>query len=81
MDDGYRAFFDHIEGDGAEGSRLHYFCLDPSAIAVLNDAGLGECGPGEAVTIDPEKFVMRRLRQLDQAGRLSKQNDWWWFFD
>jgi hypothetical protein len=81
LDDGYRAFFDRLEGDGPDCWRLHFFCLDPSAIAVLYDAGLGECGPGDPVTLDPEKLVTRRLRQLERCGRLSKPNDWWWWFD
>ena len=51
LDDGHRAFFDRLEGDGPHGWRLHFFCLDPSAIAVLYDAGLGECGPGETVSV------------------------------
>jgi hypothetical protein len=81
LDDGHRAFFDRLEGGGPDGWRLHFFCLDQSAIAVLYDAGLGECGPGDPVTLDPEEFVIRRLRQLERCGRLSKPNDWWWFFD
>jgi len=81
LDDGHRAFFDRLEGGGPDGWRLHFFCLDQSAIAMLHGAGLGECGPGDPVTFDPEKFVIRRLRQLERCGRLSKPNDWWWFFD
>ena len=81
LDDGHRAFFDHLEGDGPDGCRLHFFCLDPLANAVLYDAGLGECGPGEPVTFDPAKFVERRLRLLERSGRLDKSTDWWWFFD
>ena len=81
LDDGYRAFFDRLEGDGPDGWRLHFFCLDPSAIAILRYDDLGECGPGEPVTFDPENFVVRRLRQLERCGRLCKPNDWWWFFD
>jgi hypothetical protein len=81
LEDGHRAFFDRLEGGGPDGWRLHFFCLDRSAIAVLYDAGLGECGPGDPVTLDPEKFAARRLRQLERAGRLDKLDDWWWFFD
>jgi hypothetical protein len=81
LDDGYRAFFDRLEGGGPDGWRLHFFCLDLSAVHVLYGAGLGECGPGEPVTFDAEEFVIRRLRQLEQCGRLDKPNDWWWFFD
>jgi hypothetical protein len=81
LDDGCRAFLDRLEGDGPHGWRLHFFCLDPQAIAVLYDAGLGECGPGETVRFDAEEFVMHRLRQLERCGRLDKPADWWWWFD
>jgi hypothetical protein len=81
LDDGHRAFFDRLEGDGLDGWRLHFFCLDPSAIPVLHNAGVGKCGPGDPVTLNPEKFIARRLRQLERAGRLDKPADWWWFFD
>src|ERR1700719_2420090 len=46
LDDGHRAFFDRIEGDGSDGWRLHFFCFDPSAATVLHAAGIGEAGPG-----------------------------------
>jgi len=42
LDDGHRAFFDRIEGGGADGWRLHFFCLDPSPVTALHDAGVGE---------------------------------------
>ena len=50
LDDGHRAFFDRIEGDGPDGWRLHFFCLDPRPVTVLHAAELGECGPGDPVT-------------------------------
>jgi hypothetical protein len=81
LDDGYRAFFDHLESDGPDGWRLHFFCLDPSAVAPLYDAGLGECGPGAPVRLDAEEFVTQRLSQLERCGRLSRPNDWWWWLD
>jgi hypothetical protein len=81
LDDGYRAFFDQLEGDGPDGWRLHFFCLDPSAAAILYDAGLGECSPCAPVSLVPVEFVMSRLSQLDQCGRLSRPNDWWWWHD
>jgi hypothetical protein len=81
LDDGYRAFFDQLKGDGPDGWRLHFFCLDPSAVAVLYGAGLGECGPGAPVRFDAEEFVTSRLSQLERCGRLSKISDWWWWFD
>jgi hypothetical protein len=81
LDDGHPAFFDEVEGDGPDGWRLHFFCLDPSAVTVLHAAGVGEVGPGETVHFDAEEFVIRRLRQLERSGRLDKSCDWWWFFD
>ena len=81
LEDGYRAFFDRLERDGLHGWRLHFFCLEPSAVPVLYDAGLGECGPGKTMSFDAEEFVIRRLSQLEQSGRLDKPTDWWWWFD
>ena len=81
LDEGHRAFFDRLEGDGARGCRLHFFCLGPSAIAILRGTGLGEYGPGETVNFDAEEFVMRRLRQLERSGLLDKPTDWCWWFD
>ena len=81
LDDGYRAFFDRLEGDGPHGWRLHFFCLDRSAVTALHDADPGECGPGEPVRFDAEEFVIRRLRQLERCGRIAKPTDWCWWFD
>jgi hypothetical protein len=81
LDAGHRAFFDRIEGGGPEGWRLHFFCLDPSAVVLLCGAGLGGCGPGDPKSFNAEEFVMRRLCQLEQSGRLDKPSDWWWYFD
>ena len=68
---GHREFFDRLEGGGPDGWRLHFFCRDRAAIGVLYNIGVGECGPGNAVTFDPEQFVMDRLDQLDRTGRLN----------
>jgi hypothetical protein len=81
LDDGHRAFFDRVEGGGPDGWRLHFFCCDPSAVTVLQDAGLGQCGPGDPANFHAEEFVMRRLRQLERTARLDKSSDWWWWFD
>jgi hypothetical protein len=81
LDDGYRCFFDRLEGDGPDGWLLHFFCLDPSAVTALHDAGFGDCGPGDPARFNAKDFVMMRLRQLERCGRLSKPNDWWWWFD
>lgn len=81
LDDGHRAFFDYLESDGPEGWRLHFFCRSPSAVAVLQNAGLGECRPGDPVRLDPKRFVMRRLRCLERCGRIDSREDWCWFLD
>jgi DNA invertase Pin-like site-specific DNA recombinase len=81
LERGHRAFFDRIEGGGPDGWRLHFFILDPSAVAGLKVAGVGECGPGEVAKFDAKEFVTRRLRQLERSGRLNRPNDWWWRFD
>jgi hypothetical protein len=80
LDDGHRAFFDRIEGDGPDGWRVHFFCLDP-VVTVLHAAGVGEVGQGKTVHFDAEEFVIRRLHQLERSGRRDKPNDWWWWFD
>src|ERR1700693_5592121 len=80
LDDGHRAFFDRIEGGGSDGWRLHFFCLDPSTVALLCGTGVGKCGPGDPANFDAKEFVMRRLCQLERSGRLDKLNDWWWYF-
>ena len=77
LEQGHGAFFDRVEGGGPNGWRLHFFCLDPAAVTVLYDIGIGECGPGKAVTFDPEQFVMHRLRQLERTGRLNVSGRWW----
>ena len=77
LEHGHGAFFDRAEGGGPNGWRLHFFCLDPAAVSVLYDIGVGECGPGKAVTFDPEQFVMHRLRQLERTGRLNMPDGWW----
>ena len=66
LEEGHRAFFDRVEGGGPEGWRLHFFCLDPAALSILYDVGVGVCGPGKAVTFDPEQFVMHRVLQLER---------------
>ena len=81
LDAGHRAFLDHIEGVGPDGWRVHFFLLDPEGVAVLRDAGLGECHPGDPVAFNAEEFITRRLRQLENTDRLNKPNDWVWFFD
>ena len=77
LEQGHRAFFDRMEGSGPDGWRLHFFCLDPAAVSVLYDVGVGACGPGKAVTFCPEQFVMHRLGQLERTGRLDKPDEWW----
>jgi hypothetical protein len=81
LDAGHRAFFDRIEGGGPDGWRLHFFCLDPSAVTLLCAAGVGQCGSGDPASFDAKEFVMRRLRQLERSGCLDRPHDWWWFFD
>ena len=77
LEQGHRAFFDRVEGGGSDGWRFHFFCLDPAAVSVLYDVGVGVCGPGNAVTFDPEQFVMHRLLQLERIGRLNTPDGWW----
>jgi hypothetical protein len=77
LEQSHRAFFDRTEGGGPDGWRLHFFCLDQAAVSVLHDIGVGECGPGYAVTFDPEQFVMHRLRQLERTDRLNTPDGWW----
>jgi hypothetical protein len=59
LQQGHHAFFDRVEGGGPEGWRLHFFCLDPSALSVLRNVCVGECRPGDPATFDPEAFVLR----------------------
>jgi hypothetical protein len=68
LEQGHRAFFDRIEGGGPAGWRPHFFCRDPAAISVLYDVVVGVCGLGNAVTFDPEQFVMHRLGRLERTG-------------
>jgi hypothetical protein len=76
LEAGYRAFFDRIEGGGTDGWRLHFFCLDPSAIQLLHDIPVGQCGPGDPVTFDPERFVLHHLRRLERSGQLATPDKW-----
>ena len=77
LEKGHGAFFDRVEGGGPDGWRLHFFCLDPSAPSVLQDAGVGGFGPGDPARFDAEAFVLRRLRQLERTGHLGRPDRWW----
>jgi hypothetical protein len=77
LEEGYRAFFDRVEGGGPDGWRLHFFCLNPSALSVLRRAGVGEIGPGDPVRFNPEAFVLWRLRQMERTGHLARRDSWW----
>jgi hypothetical protein len=81
LEDGHRAFFDRIVGGGPDGWRLHFFCLDPSAVVLLCSAGVGQCGPGDSTSFNAEEFVIRQLRRLERSGRLDRPGDWCWYFD
>jgi hypothetical protein len=74
---GHRAFFDRIEGGGRDGWRLHFFCYDPAIVLLLHDIPVGQCGPGDPVSFDAEKFVMNHLRRLERSGQLGTPDKWW----
>jgi hypothetical protein len=77
LEHGHRAFFDRMVGGGPDGWRLHFFCLDPSAIQLLHDIPVGQCGPGDPVSFDAEKFVMHYLHRLERSGQLATLDKWW----
>jgi hypothetical protein len=77
LEAGHRAFFDRMEGGGRYGWRLHFFCLDPSAVLLLHGIPAGECGPGDPVTFDAKKFVLHHLRRLERMGLLGTPDRWW----
>jgi hypothetical protein len=77
LEAGHRTFFDQKEGDGRDGWRLHFFCLDPSGVQLLHDIPVGQCGPGDPVSFDPEKFVLHHLRRLERMGLLGTPDRWW----
>jgi hypothetical protein len=77
LERGHGAFFDRMEGGGPAGWGLHFFCRDPAAVSVLHGIGVGACGSGNAVSFNPEQFVMHRLRQLERTGRLDTPQGWW----
>jgi hypothetical protein len=81
LEDGHRAFLDFIESDGLDGWRLHFFCIDASAVTVLKEAKIGELSEGDPVRCDPKQFVLSRLLELDRAGCLEQTNRWWSFFN
>jgi hypothetical protein len=76
LEQGYRLFFDQIEGGGPDGWRLHFFCRDAEAVRVLHGVGVGACGPGCAVTFDPKQFAIHRFRQLGRTDRLHSSYGW-----
>ena len=77
LEQGHCAFFDRIEGGGPDEWRLHFFCLDPFALSALRDVRVGEFGPGDPATFDPERFVLCRLRQMERTGHLGRPDGWW----
>jgi hypothetical protein len=81
LEDGHRAFLDFIESDGLDEWRLHFFCIDASAVTVLKKAKIGEVGEGDPVRFDPQQFVHIRLRQLLRADLLDQTDQWWSFFN
>lgn len=81
LDAGHRAFFDRLEGGWPDRWRLNFFSLDPLAVSMLHDTGVGECGSGDPTYFNAEEFVTRRLRQLERACRLGQPDKWWWHFD
>lgn len=77
LEAGHSAFFDRMEGGGPDGWRLHFFCLDPSAIKLLHRIPVGQCGPANPMTFDPDRFVMHHLRRLERQGLLGAPHKWW----
>jgi hypothetical protein len=76
LEDGHGAFLDFIEYDGLNGWRLHFFCIDTSAVAVLKAANIGILGEGDPIRLDPQQFVLHQLHELDRAGCLAPTNRW-----
>jgi hypothetical protein len=58
-------FIDCQEPDPEGGWRLHIFVLDEEALALLDGIGGRRCEPGYPVDLDPEEFVIERLRELE----------------
>ena len=54
-----------------------FSAVDPAALSILYDVGVGICGPGKAVTFDAEQFVIHRIGQLERTGRLNMPDGWW----
>jgi hypothetical protein len=77
LEAGHRAFFDRIEDGGPDGWWLHFFCLDLSAIQLLHDIPVGQCGPGDPLSFDAAKFVVHHLRRLEWQGQLGTPDRWW----
>jgi hypothetical protein len=61
-----------MESDPEGGWRLHIFVADEAALTLLDELAEWECGPGDAVSFDPEEFVAGRLRDL-----FSHSADYW----
>jgi hypothetical protein len=77
LEAGHCAFFDRTEGGGPDGWRLHFFCYHPATVLVLHDIPVGQCGPGDPVTFDAERFIMHHLRRLERQGLLGTRDRWW----
>jgi hypothetical protein len=69
---GFMRFLDRIEADARRGWRIHLFCLDKAAARIIAEISGESCGPGSPVRFDPQKFVLRRLGNLQRWGRLEQ---------
>jgi hypothetical protein len=64
VDHGHHRFLHHMEPDPEGGWRLHIFVADEAALTLLDELTEWQCGPGDAVSFDPEDFVVERLHDL-----------------
>jgi hypothetical protein len=58
-------FIDCQEPDPEGGWRLHIFVLDKDALPLLDGIDGRRCERGDPVDLDPEEFVIERLRDLE----------------
>jgi hypothetical protein len=73
---GHDCFLERTELVGEGGWRIHLFALDHAVIRLLPEIIKETVGPGDPIHFDPNRFVERRLRQIEMLHRRTGRYEW-----